>query len=191
MPSLDDLFLDLTGGDEVRAETAACELAKSGDRVLPRLEAMLGSSNADHRWWSVRTLAEMSAPRHEWLIRGLGDSSAEVRSAAALALAAHPTEVAIPALIGVLDDDDSVVCALAVSALAAIGTPAVPGLIEAFEDASPRVRIHIMRALAEIRDMRAISLMMKAMDQDSAVLQYWAKEGLERLGLNMVYIKPE
>jgi len=28
------------------------------------------------------------------------------------------------------------------------------------------------------------------MDEESALLQYWASEGLERLGLNMVYIKP-
>jgi len=28
------------------------------------------------------------------------------------------------------------------------------------------------------------------MGEDSALLQHWAKEGLERLGLNMIYIKP-
>jgi hypothetical protein len=33
--------------------------------------------------------------------------------------------------------------------------------------------------------------MMKAMDQESAALQYWAREGLEALGLDMVYMKPE
>ena len=33
--------------------------------------------------------------------------------------------------------------------------------------------------------------MLKATEEDSAMVNYWAKEGLERLGLNMVYIKPE
>jgi len=33
--------------------------------------------------------------------------------------------------------------------------------------------------------------MMQVMDEDSALLQHWAKEGLERLGLDMVYMKPE
>ena len=32
--------------------------------------------------------------------------------------------------------------------------------------------------------------MMKVMEEDSVLLQHWAKEGLERLGLDMVYIKP-
>jgi hypothetical protein len=32
--------------------------------------------------------------------------------------------------------------------------------------------------------------MMKVMQEDSALLGHWAKEGLERLGLDMVYIKP-
>jgi len=32
--------------------------------------------------------------------------------------------------------------------------------------------------------------LMKYLSEESAVLQYWATEGLERLGLDMVYIKP-
>jgi len=31
---------------------------------------------------------------------------------------------------------------------------------------------------------------MKSMNEESAALQYWAKQGLEWLGLDMVYIKP-
>jgi hypothetical protein len=45
-------------------------------------------------------------------------------------------------------------------------------------------------ALAEIRDHRAIPVMMQVMQEDSALLQHWAQEGPERLGLDMVYIKP-
>ena len=37
----------------------------------------------------------------------------------------------------------------------------------------------------------AIRLMLDAQGQDSAALQYWAQEGLERLGLNMVYLRPD
>jgi hypothetical protein len=32
--------------------------------------------------------------------------------------------------------------------------------------------------------------MMQVMEEDSALLQYWAKAGLDRLGLDMVYLKP-
>jgi len=58
------------------------------------------------------------------------------------------------------------------------------------KNASQSARIHALRALAEIRDHRAIPLLMQVIQEDSALLQHWAKEGLERLGLDMVYIKP-
>ncbi len=93
---------------------------------------------------------------------------------------------------------------LAVNALVKIGVQAVPALVAvvkrrpAGEDdqrevagtASQSARIHALRALAELRDHRAIPIMMKVMEEDSVLLQHWAKEGLERLGLDMVYIKP-
>ena len=79
---------------------------------------------------------------------------------------------------------------LAVHALVKIGGAAVPSLIEAVKEAQQSARVHALRALAEIGDHRAIPVMMKVMDEESALLQHWAQEGLERLGLNMVYIKP-
>ena len=76
------------------------------------------------------------------------------------------------------------------NALVKIGKVAVPSLIEVATRASLSTRIHVLRALAEIRDPRAIPVMMQVMEEDSVLLQHWAKEGLERLGLDMVYIKP-
>jgi HEAT repeat protein len=92
-----------------------------------------------------------------------------------------------------------------VNALVKIGKSAVPSLIDVVkgspdgsslvhrvEGTAPQsARIHALRALAELRDHRAIPVMMKVMEEDSALLQHWAKEGLDRLGLDMVYIKPE
>jgi HEAT repeat protein len=97
-----------------------------------------------------------------------------------------------------LRDEDSMVSSLAVNALVKIGKDAVPALIEVVKqspehaegNAPQSARIHALRALAEIRDHRAIAVMMKVMEEDSALLQHWAKEGLDRLGLDMVYIKP-
>jgi HEAT repeat protein len=191
MPSVDDLLADLIGGDEFRAETAAGMLAQHGAAIYPELEQLLESTDSDKRWWAVRTLAGMSQPRGDWLERAANDTSAEVRAAAALALASHPQEAAAAALIRALSDDDNVVALLAVSALVALGPAAVPGLIEAFESSGVRARVHIMRALAEIRDPRAIRLMMSAMDENSALIHYWAQEGLEALGLNMIYMMPD
>lgn len=190
-PSQQALLADLTSGDEERAEAAARRLASVGGPALGALESLLHSQDADERWWAVRTLGAMTDPPLDWLVRALRDASGEVRAAAALALGAHPTEDAVPALIGILQDEDSIIGILGVQALIAVGKPAVPGLLEAFPRSSQRGRIQIMRALADIRDHRAIRLMMQVIEEDSAMLRFWAEQGLERLGLNMVYIKPE
>ena len=63
-------------------------------------------------------------------------------------------------------------------------------LIECVKNKSQSARILALRALAEIKDHRAIPVMMQVMDEESVLLQHWAKAGLERLGLDMVYIKP-
>ncbi len=191
MTSLDDLLADLTSGDETLAEAASGALAQTGESALPRLKSLLESPVADHRWWAVRTLAQFAALPVEWLTSSLNDPASEVREAAALALSSHPDEKSVSALIRALSDSDSMVGTLAANALGLIGNASVPPLLDAYEGAPLNAQIHILRALAEIRDHRAIQLMMKAMDSDSAMLNYWAKEGLERLGMNMVYIKPD
>jgi hypothetical protein len=45
--------------------------------------------------------------------------------------------------------------------------------------------------LADLGDHRSIPLLLSAQGGDSAVMQYWAQVGLERLGLNMVYLSPD
>jgi len=187
--SLDNLIEDLISGDEVRAENAASQLAQLGSAAVPALEALLTSSNVDHRWWAIRTCAQVSEVDANCFILTLNDASPEVRQAAALALAAHPTEEAAPALVHALNDDDALVQTLAANALSAIGKPVVPILIDEFPQASASVKIHLMRVLADVRDPRAIPVMMKAMDDDSAILHHWCEIGLQQLGLDMVYLK--
>lgn len=191
MPSLDVLLEDLTSGDESRAEAAASALSRVSVPPLEALEKLSESSNSEERWWAVRTLAQMENPPLNLLTRALSDPAVDVRQAAALALVGHPSQDAVPALISALDDRDEMVASLTVNALVAVGSGAVPALLAAFPQASQRGRVQLLRALAEIRDYRAIRLMMRAMEGDSAMLYYWAQVGLERLGLDMVYIKPE
>jgi len=188
--SLPDLLNDLTSGDETRAEEAVSLLVGLDEEALPGLLDLTRSSDADHRWWGLRVLAQSPHSQAGWLIPFLNDPAPEVRQCAALGLAARPDEIAIQPLIRVLSDEDSMVGHLAVNALVKVGSAAVPSLIEAVKSAPQSARIHALRALAEIRDHRAIPVMMQVMGEDSALLQHWAKEGLERLGLDMVYIKP-
>jgi len=189
MSSLDRLIGDLISGDESRAENAASQLAQLGGSAFPSLDALLNSSDADHRWWAVRTLAQMSEVDEDGFIEALHDVSPDVRQAAALALVAHPTEKAAPALVRALNDDDAMMQTLAANALSAVGKAAVPILIEEFPQASASAKIHIMRVLANVRDPRAIPIMMKGMDEASAILHHWCEIGLQQMGLDMVYLK--
>ena len=63
-------------------------------------------------------------------------------------------------------------------------------LLEVLKNAAQSARIHAMHALSEIADPRAIRPMIEAMSEESAMLHYWAEAGLERMGVNMVYLKP-
>ena len=108
----------------------------------------------------------------------------------ALGLGTNADESAVQSLVKALSDADSMVGNLAMNALVKIGKASVPSLIECVKDKPQSARILALRALAEIRDHRAIPVMMQVLEEDSVLLSYWAKAGLERLGLDMVYIKP-
>lgn len=189
MDAIHSLIEDLISGDEVRAESASGHLGQMGSPAITALEAVLGSPEADHRWWAVRALAQMPEVGTDHFMIPLGDVSAEVRQAAALALVAHPAEEAAPVLVRALSDNDALVQTLAANALSALGKPAVPFLLAAYPQATLSAKIHMMRVLADARDHRAIPLMMKAMDEDSAILHHWCEIGLQQLGLDMVYLQ--
>lgn len=192
MNTLQKLLSDLTSGDETLAENAVAALTAFGEDALPPLLELSRSPDTDTRWWAVRTLAQSPHCQTEWLIPFLtGDPAPEVRQCAALGLAGKADQSAIQPLVQALSDTDGMVGSLAATALVKIGSAAVPSLIEVVKNGVQSARILALRALAEIRDHRAIPVMMKVMEEDSSLLQYWAQEGLERLGLNMIYLKPE
>lgn len=185
-----NLLAELTSGDDVRAENSIPAIIELGAVVIPALLDLTHAADADLRWWAVRALAAVPDTKADDLIPLLGDSSPEVRAAAALALCNHPHENAVEALIKSLADSDPLTAGLAANALAKIGSPSVPNLLEVMKEAPTGICILALRALSEIRDHRAIPVMMKCLGEESAILQYWAREGLDRLGLNMVYVKP-
>lgn len=185
-----ELLAELTSGDDTRAENSIPAIVDLGMDAIPTLLELTRAEEVDSRWWAVRALAASPHTRTENLIPLLSDSASEVRAAAALALCNHPDESAIPVLINTLSDEDSLTAGLAGNALVKIGSPSVPSLLTVMSEAPTGIRIIVLRALSEIRDHRAIPVMMKSLSEESAVLQYWAQEGLQRLGLDMVYGKP-
>jgi HEAT repeat protein len=190
--ALQDFLNDLTSGEEERAESAVNSLVELGEEAIPALMDLTRSTDDDIRWWALRTLAQSPLCRTEWLLPFLeSDPAPEVRQCAALGLAGKADESATQPLVHALNDADSMVGSLASTALVKIGGAAVPSLIEVVKDGKQSARILALRALAEIKDHRAIPVMMKVMGENSSLLQHWAKEGLDRLGLDMIYIKPE
>lgn len=187
------LLEDLLSGDEARAEKAVAALIDLGQEALPALMDLTHASDADSRWWAIRTLAASPLVQTEWLLPFLlNDPAPEVRQCAALGLALKPDEIAIRPLVQALSDADAMTANLAMNALIKMGKDSVPSLIECVKakESQQSARILALRALAELRDHRAIPVMMQVMEEDSVLLQHWAKEGLERLGLDMVYMKP-
>ena len=184
--TLQDLLNDLTSGEETRAEESVSALIEKGEEAVPALLELTRSQDADKRWWALRVLAQSPHSQSEWLIPFLNDSETDVRQCAALGLSLKPDERATESLIRALSDEDTLVSNLAVKALARIGKAAVPALIENVKSGLQSSRILGLRALVEIRDHRAIPVMMQVINEDSALLQHWAKEGLDRLGLDMV-----
>ena len=191
VPELDDLMAELTSGDEALAEAVVKPLLALGEGAIPALLDLMKAEDADQRWWAIRTLSQSPHVKIEWLLPSLSDPDVAVRQAVALGLCSLPGEAAIPSLIQALSDPDSLVSSLAMHALIVNGKAAVPALMEVPSDAQLAVRINVLRALAEIQDHQAIPMFMSALEEESALLQHWAEEGLNRLGLNMIYMKPE
>jgi HEAT repeat protein len=75
--------------------------------------------------------------------------------------------------------------------LIAIGKDAIPGLLDLLPNLKDVSRTEAYRAIACIEDQRSIPALMAAMDEDSLAINYWAEEGLKRLGLDMVYLEPD
>ena len=192
MSAIQALLADLTSGDELRAEQSVPALLELGPDAMPALAELTRSSDPDIRWWALRTLAQSPhCPTEQLIPFLLTDPAPEVRQCAALGLGLKADESAVGPLVQALSDPDSLTANLATNALMKLGRSSVPLLIGCVQNKSTQsARIMALRALAEIRDHRAIPVMMQVMEEESVLLQHWAKEGLERLGLDMVYIKP-
>lgn len=189
MAALETLLVELVCGDDRRAEAAAVELGEHGTAALPALKDLLESPDLDRRWWAVRALAEIKAPEAgQMLLEALEDPEPEVQHCAALALRRRPDPQALPKLAALLEGDDRLLASLAGDALTAQGEAAVPELIHILKAGSHAARLEAVRALADLRDPRAIPALFDVLDE-TAVLDFWAGEGLERMGIGMMFFK--
>jgi HEAT repeat protein len=193
MIALEALCVELTSGDDLRAEVAAVGFPAYGQEGLLCLQSLLKDKSADVRWWAVRALASFEQVEQFLpdLLTALADPDADVRQAAAMALCHHPSPKALDVLIKALADGDTMTSRLASNALAQLGSQATLPLLDVLSNGAASARLEAARALVEIKDPRSIPGLMIAQDTDSALLQYWAGLGLEQMGVGMLYLKPE
>lgn len=191
MQDLDFCFSELLSNDDDRAELAAQQISSFGDSALLALQETMTSPDADTRWWSVRSLAEFdSQATNALLIRSLDDNEPNVRQCAAHGLGIQADPNSVPALINALNDKDSLVARLTANALIEIGEASVLPLIEFIRTPHSPARFEAMRALALISDERSAPILFDALDDESILIDYWANDGLERLGIGMTFFSP-
>ncbi|MGA9191453.1 MAG: HEAT repeat domain-containing protein [Anaerolineales bacterium] len=192
MAELDQLLEDLSSEDEDRAQAAIPALSVHGPAAIEALTQLLDSPIADRRWWATYALSAFKAEpeAQKAIIRMLRDPDNAVQQCAALALKHNPSLDALSQLLVALHSKDRLTARLAGDALAALGAPAVPQLAEASKDPMPAVRIEAVRALAEMRHPDAIGPLFKCIDDPSSVVTHWAEEGLDRLGIGMMFFNP-
>jgi HEAT repeat protein len=197
MSAIESYIAELASGDDRRAETAAVELAALGEAALPALLRFFRENEGkapqqvDCRWWALRVLAEIECPAaRDALLQSVADPNPRLRQCALLGLRLQPDERLLNQAATLLADRDALTASLAADALEALGAQATPALVKTLQEASQSARLHAIRALARIQDPRSIPILFKALDEDSALVEYWASEGLERMGVGMTFFKP-
>jgi HEAT repeat protein len=186
-----DLVAEFTCGSDQRAELAALQLSAAGSQGLEILAELLEDQNPEVRWWATRSLADIhNTVAVPLLLNTINDTDSGVQQCAALALRGQPDAQSIPQLVSLLGAEDRLLSRLAGDALIAIGEEAVPALIEVMDSGPQPAQLEAVRALASIGDTRAIPALIKVLDQDSAVMQHWAEQGLEKMGVGTVFFEP-
>ena len=194
MPSLEQLLADLTSGEELRAETAAVHFVVLGEPAFTALSNLSQDPNPDNRWWALRALSEFTEyDVSSIFLQALSEPNQEIQACAAVGLRLHPNPLAIPTLISLLGHPEQLLSRLAGDALIALGQNATQALIEVIdspEKNSQRARLEATRALAEIKDPASISTLFKMFQEGSSMMQHWAEEGLNNMGIGMVFFDP-
>jgi 6,7-dimethyl-8-ribityllumazine synthase len=120
------------------------------------------------------------------LIEALHDPLPEVQLQAAKALGHTRNPAAVPALLSLLQHADEQLSNQVFSSLAQLGPVAVPALIEGSTSHSPWMRWHCIRALGEIRDQRALPVLVGALADTDHAVAWMAAKGLTPFGRRCV-----
>ncbi len=148
----------LARGEPAVRHLAAVALGQLGDPAsMPALIAALeGPDEEGVRWRAAEALVQLGSVALDGLMTLAAHTDPDVRWKACVALGEIGDRRAAPALIRRLADPDRFVRGRAVSALARLGSPALPLLTLALEDPDVRIRQGAAEALGLIGDPAAI-----------------------------------
>jgi HEAT repeat protein len=116
------------------------------------------------------------------LIEALHDPVPKVQLQAAKALGRTGNASAVAALLSLLQHADEQVGNQIFSSLVRLGPVAVPALIETSTSSSPWMRWHCIRALGNMRDLRALPVLVRALADTDHSVAWMAAKGLVPFG---------
>lgn len=181
--------------DDELAEKLVHRLAKEDEPALIR---MADSSDAEVRWWAVRSLALVGSGQCiDAVAAALDDPNSALRAAGALAIAhlheraPEATRKRMPALAQMLTDDDGLVRQSAADALAICGDDAVEALAEIIDTLQDGARARAAYSLRKICTERAGELLYPLLDDPNHLVRSYAYDGLDDLGaFQNIVIRP-
>jgi HEAT repeat protein len=179
---------ELISGDEIRAENAAINPPSNKREALSILEDLLSTKDATFRWWACRSLSEIKSNAAGQLLTScLSDKDLSIQRCAAIGLRISPMPEALDQLIYLLINADSLTQRLAGDALIALERKATESLLEVLEKSKENSRVEAARALAKIADPKSISSLFALLESESQMLEHYASEGLEKMGIGMQF----
>jgi bilin biosynthesis protein len=196
----DAIFEKLKHPNPNLRQKAMWELAEARDEnTIPRLMSILDQEDVTYRRAAVKALGVIGAEVVPFVVDSLLNSdNPTVRSSCAKALAQivvnHPDvpmpEAGIQGLKQALDDPNPVVYIPAVMTLGEIGSPAFDLLVETLQTSDNlAVGVTILNALGSMGDPRAVEVLTKLSQDDSAdpYIKESAVSALSRLEMVMKY----
>lgn len=157
----------------------------------PRAERVLIATLRDSRPAMRKTSASIlgsmgSATATPALIEALHDPVRAVQLESVKALGRLRNPAAVPALLGLLQRADEQLSNQIFSSLVRLGPAAVPALVESSTSSSPWMRWQCIRALGNIRDLRALPVLVRALADADQSVAWMAAKGLVPFGRQSV-----
>lgn len=118
------------------------------------------------------------------LIEALSDPVPAVRLQAAKALGRVGDADAVPVLLKALRGADEQLSSQIFASLVRLGSLAVPALIQKSKSSSAHIRWNCVRGLGEIHDLRALPVLVDALQDNDHSVAWMAAKGLAQFGRN-------